>query len=108
MISLRSRAGENWNALSLRIWSTSSLRASRWRAPAIGRDRVVGLVGPLEVAVDRLAADVFGRQVRPVAELADAGHERASRSRAHESPSLTTFWSRSLSISPAIAIRILP
>src|SRR5262249_44784130 len=43
-----------------------------------GRDGVAGLGRALEVAVDRLAADVLRSQIRAVAELADAGQERAA------------------------------
>ena len=39
--SRRSRAGENWNAWSLRIESTRNFRHSRCLAPGTGHDRVV-------------------------------------------------------------------
>ena len=46
VVSLRSRAGENWNALSLRICSTRNFSASRCLAPVTGDDRVAAPFSP--------------------------------------------------------------
>ena len=57
--SRRSKAGENWNDLSLKIASVRNFKHSRCLAPGDGHDRVVRVLVGLVIARDRLAADVL-------------------------------------------------
>ena len=74
--SRRSRAGENWNALSLRIGSDEELQALALLGTGHRHDRVAGILVGLVVARDRLAADVLRGERRAVAPLLEQDRRR--------------------------------
>ncbi len=95
----RSRAGENWNALSLRIFSTSSLSASRCLVPEIG---TIGSRPSLSPLWSRWTD--WPPMYPPMSAAAlpywAIRMEKASRFLTHDCPSFTALASRSFS-SPA-------